>query len=138
MSYLFVGHLISIFLVAIGIVFLLIGIYNGFKTYDELPHSKNIAPKFFYLSVFSFSSSLFIFLTFENGFTWDTVCVSGGLAITLTILVSLDSFIRTTTATYLQKRNAFLQPSASWKLIKRILRTPQSDTKTDANKDNNK
>lgn len=131
-----IGYLISLVFALLTGVFILMGIYVGYKHYGKLPSDKKTGIRYFILAILSWSLALFIFLTIENGFTWEILGISVCLAIILILLLKIDNFIRTRTATYLDKRNVLSPLSSINKLINTLINKHPSDQ--DFDKENKK
>jgi H+/Cl- antiporter ClcA len=115
----YTGLTISAILFFLGFVFALLGIYFGFNAHN--PYNPQTSPPLVKLNIkyglgfgICLGLSLFIFLTTENGFSWDTVFFSSGLIIMSSILIFIDSFIRSKTTAYLYKRRHNIPFSSLW------------------------
>src|SRR5688572_33195403 len=112
----YIGYLISIILVISSVVLFVISVYVSYKYSDNLvPTQKSltIRMKYSLLGMLSFFSSLFVFLTTENGFSWEIIIILLGIIIALSILLYIDFVINRKTTRFLSKRNISL--SSLWK-----------------------
>ena len=111
MIFRYLGYLLSIILIICSIVLFVVSVYVSYKYSDSLlPTQKSISArmKYSFLSMLSFFSSLFIFLTTENGFSWENVGVLLGIIIALSILLYIDFLINRRSLRYLRKRSISL------------------------------
>ena len=113
----YTGLTVSAILFILGFVFFFVGMYFGFNAHN--PYNPKTSPPLIRLSIkyelgfgLSLGLSFFVFLTTENGFSWDTVCFSSGLIIMSSILFLLDTFIRSKTTSFLYKRRKSIPHSS--------------------------
>lgn len=107
----YIGYLISIILVISSVVLFVISVYVSYKYSDNLvPTQKSltIRMKYSFLGMLSFFSSLFVFLTTENGFSWEIISILLGIIIVLSILLYIDFLIN-------RRRKRNLSLSSLWK-----------------------
>ena len=93
--------------------------YFGFNAHN--PYNPQTSPPLIKLGIkyglgfgISLGLSLFVFLTTENGFSWDTVCGSSGLIIMVSVLIFIDNFVRSKTTAYLYERRQNIPSSSLW------------------------
>ncbi len=113
----YTGLTVSVILSLLGFVSFCIGIYFGFNAHN--PYNSKTSPQLIRLSIkyelgfgLSLGLALFVFLTTENGFSWDAVCGSSGLIIMLSTLIFLDTFIRSKTTSFLYKHKKSIPNSS--------------------------
>jgi len=86
----YIGYLISIILVISSVALFVISVYVSHKYSDNLvPTQKSLKArmKYSFLSMLSLISALFVFLTMENGFSWEIISILLGIIIALSILL---------------------------------------------------
>lgn len=112
-----IGYTFSFLFAILIVVFFVWGIYVGYKNYDELGDSKSAGLRYLLLSALSMGLSLFVFLTVENGFTWETLCFSSGLVFTIGFFMYVDDLIRRKVVKELHKRGTATPGAAMSKLF---------------------
>lgn len=130
------AYLSSLILFVLTFVLFLRGIYLEYKHYDQILSSRKTGLSYFILGILSLSLSIFIFLTIENGFSFDTLCFSFGLTVALTFFLYVNNFIRKRTMSFLNRRKVTSPFSAFDKLIKIISNKSADDSKDDVIEDN--
>jgi hypothetical protein len=102
-----------------------------------LPTQKSVKAntKYLLLCMVSFFSSVFIFLTTANGFSWEFFFILSGIMIVLSIFILMSTTINLDTADFLSKQNA---PSIFSKdnLLRKMLENSQARQDSDTDKEN--
>jgi hypothetical protein len=102
----YLGFTIAGLLLFLGLALFAIGIYNEIKySYKSQSPVKPVRASIRYhlWGALSFGLSLFVFLTTENGFDWETLGFSIFLILLMAFFISLHHFVQLKTRTYLYK-----------------------------------
>ena len=101
----YLGYSVSLILFILTFVFFILNIYTNYKDIKSLFRRKLQVgnSKYLYWSFLTLSLSLLVFMTTENGFSWDILCISAGLLIMSYLLLGLDYVIRSKTIEYTSK-----------------------------------
>ena len=96
-----IGFAASAFFAILVMVFLMMGIYAGYKNYGQPLPGKGTGVIYFLLAALSMGLSLFMFLTTESGFSWETVLLSVCSIIALSIFLTIADLIKMISSKFL-------------------------------------
>jgi hypothetical protein len=92
----YLGYAISAILAVSSVIFFITSIYVSLKYTKMLKHTKKsirLGIRYSLLSIFAFGLGLWVFITVESGFSWNSSVTVAGLVGVLCFMVLANAFV---------------------------------------------